>query len=100
MHTTLSQRSIFYAANTNVRARAKGEVGLARPSATVPAPQVFLLRFWFEVLDPQGQGEWRGEVRLADGKRHAYFREWDKLTGFLEQVLAASERAAREGGPG
>ena len=64
---------------------------------TTPRPQIFTVRLWYEALDG-GRGEWRGEVRHADSDRHAYFREWDKLVGFLQQVVAESERGAA--GPG
>lgn len=75
---------------------------MGHASHSLPRPQFFTVRLWYEVLDG-GRGEWRGEVRHAGSDRRAYFRQWDKLVGFLEQVLADSERArpgrsARDGG--
>ena len=63
-----------------------------------PRPQIFTVRLWYEVLDG-GCGEWRGEVRHAGSDRRAYFRQWDKLVAFLEQVLAESERTTHGRSP-
>ncbi len=76
----------------------RGVGAVAGDRAPVPRPQIFTVRLWYEVLDA-GRGEWRGEVRHADGMRRAYFREWDRLVGFVQQVLADSERAAAVPGP-
>ncbi len=68
------------------------------PRGAAPRPQFFTVHCWYEVLDGD-RGEWRGEERHAGSDRRAYFRQWDKLVGFLEQVLAESEPAAGRDGP-
>jgi hypothetical protein len=60
--------------------------------------QFFTVRCWYEAFDG-GRGEWRGEVRHSATDRRAYFREWDKLVGFLQQVLEESQRGAGPEGP-
>lgn len=92
---TLRKRLDFY---RHLEGVGKGVVALADSPPTVPRPQVFIVRCWYEVLD-HGRGEWRCEVRHVASERHVYFREWDKLVAFLQQVLADSERATARDGP-
>lgn len=47
---------------------------------------LFTVRLWKEDLG-DGRSEWRGQVRDAIKRQTRYFRDWQTLSGFLEERL-------------
>ena len=65
-----------------------------------PRQHVFTIRVWVEALD-QEHSEWRGRVEyLSSERQSAYFRSWDSLISFLEEVLSNNESDAHLFKPG
>ena len=53
---------------------------------------LFTLRMWPEALG-NGQIEWRGKVQhVLSGQAH-YFRDWDALIAYLQDMLPPDDRA-------
>ncbi len=53
---------------------------------------LFTLRMWPEALG-DGQIEWRGKVQhVLSGQAH-YFRDWDALIAYLQDMLPPDDRA-------
>ena len=53
---------------------------------------LFTLRMWPEALG-DGQIEWRGKVQhVLSGQAH-YFRDWDALIVYLQDMLPPDDRA-------
>ena len=48
--------------------------------------QVFAVRLWSENLG-RGRREWRGQVRHVPSGETRYFREWEALAEFLDEML-------------
>ena len=52
---------------------------------------LFTLRMWAEVLD-DGQSEWRGKVQHVLSGQARYFRDWDTLITYLQDMLPPDYR--------
>ncbi len=53
---------------------------------------LFTLRMWAETLG-DGQIEWRGKVQhVLSGQAH-YFRDWDALIAYLQDMLPPDDKA-------
>ena len=67
-----------------------------------PRSYLFTVRLWYEDLG-QGQGEWRGKGEHVASKEACYFRDWQRLIAFFQEVLspgnllAERERIGLEG---
>jgi hypothetical protein len=48
--------------------------------------ELFTVRLWREVLNDHS--EWRGKVLHGRSHRERYFREWETLIGFLQEILS------------
>jgi hypothetical protein len=59
-----------------------------RPSSeeALSAPQLFSLRIWMEDLGT-GRFERRGRVEHLASGQLCYFRDWQRLIDFLQEVL-------------
>jgi hypothetical protein len=52
--------------------------------------QLFMLRLWPEDVG-SGQTDWRGKVQHVASGEARYFREWQTLVAFLEELLCREE---------
>ena len=50
-----------------------------------PDLPTFVVRLWLEP-GPKGTKSWRGRIQHVQGDRDAYFRSFDELRAFLEDV--------------
>jgi hypothetical protein len=48
--------------------------------------ELFTVRMWRELIDDHI--EWRGKVLHSGSRKKCYFREWEALAAFIQQVLA------------
>lgn len=63
---------------------------LIQDASELARPQLFTVRVWQEDLG-EGRVEWRGKVQhVASGEAH-YFRDWETLIEYLQDVLENSE---------
>jgi len=53
---------------------------------------LFTLRLWAEALG-DGQIEWRGKVQHVLSGQTRYFRDWDALIAYLQDMLPPDDRA-------
>lgn len=51
-----------------------------------PSSHLFMLRMWPEDLGG-GQTDWRGSVQHVTTGEVRYFRDWQTLEGFVEELL-------------
>jgi hypothetical protein len=49
--------------------------------------QLFTIRMWEEELS-EGSAEWRGRVQHVTSGAATFFRDWDSLIRFMQEVLA------------
>ena len=53
---------------------------------------LFTLRMWPEALG-DGQIEWRGKVQHVLSGQTRYFRDWEALIAYLQDMLPPDDRA-------
>ena len=53
---------------------------------------LFTLRLWAEALG-DGQIEWRGKVQHVLSGQTRYFRDWEALIAYLQDMLPPDDRA-------
>jgi hypothetical protein len=51
-----------------------------------PRSHLFTIHLWQEEMS-QEQSEWRGKVHHVTGGQVRYFRDWQKLIVFLQEML-------------
>ena len=61
-----------------------------------PDLPTFVVRLWLEP-GPDGSKSWRGRVQHVQGDRDAYFRSFNELRGFLEDVSGVPGPAMNPG---
>ena len=61
-----------------------------------PRSHLFTVQLWQEELG-QGQTEWRGKAQHVSSGQVHYFREWQKLILFLEEMLSTPESDRHRG---
>ena len=52
-----------------------------------PRTRLFMVRVWQEDLG-EGKNEWRGKVQCVSRGEVRYFREWQTLITYLQNMLA------------